>query len=789
MDDPVHFPAYAADWAARLGLLPVPLFDGDQIDRSVLLNGTSGNFCLDTTDDTAPDNRAKAWSANVGHYVRIAKDSVEIQRWDSTFSERERYSIGSIDRDLERFHSYLVSKEPPQQRAVIPHVVRVFRQIRNRDQLASGGNSLRVMLLLIACAASSGERNQIDDSEWAVPENAKGLSETIGESEWTGLVQTLLNPIDSDLRLDLELLIRHAAGPVFQEAHREATLVNAGQIPLPGFTKSPAYVQRADLGVGVHFTPPPLARSVVEQALAALERGHSCTVFDPACGSGEFLREALRQIRLTGFGGQINLIGWDISATAREMANFLLAWEKKKDKGALKFEIKQQDSLTADWPAETDLLLMNPPFVSYEQLTSEQRTTIRRVMGPLARGRVEYSNAFIYKAVQSLRKGAVLGAIIPSSFYESSSAMQLRDWVGEHLSPWVLARLGSQVLFPDAIVDAALLIGKINGGKTDQLLAFWADHRAESTAEGLRHLRKATNSQRLRSSILIDRKGFSIYHAPGLVRASGSWSPKRYSAWTFAKHLTHSPTVGNLFNIHTGARSGLIKAFLLPKEKWLTLPRGEQKYFRPAVVNESIEYGQLNDSVYVFYPYGEFGFDSERELRTRLPRFYASHLARYRESLQSRTSAAQGGEWWEMHRPRGWQQVRAPKIVSVQYGDVGSFGWDAKGDFIVVGGYAWLPRAAMKTAGKFTARLGLAYLALLNSPTFFELVASSSRKVRGGQWDLGNKYLTEVPIPNLASISESEITDSLFRVGSDIHTGENVNWLSLGDLAKQAYGI
>src|SRR2546427_7832130 len=133
---------YTSDWAAQLGLLPVPLFTSDGMDRSVLLNGSSGNFCLDTTADHESDHRAIAWSANVGHYIKIVADEVEIQRWDSTATERERYSLSYITRDLERFHSYLVSKEPPAQRAVIPHVVRVFRQIRNREELASGANSL-----------------------------------------------------------------------------------------------------------------------------------------------------------------------------------------------------------------------------------------------------------------------------------------------------------------------------------------------------------------------------------------------------------------------------------------------------------------------------------------------------------------------------------------------------------------------------------------------------------------------------------------------------------------------
>jgi len=229
---------------------------------------------------------------------------------------------------------------------------------------------------------------------------------------------------------------------------------------------------------------------------------------------------------------------------------------------------------------------------------------------------------------------------------------------------------------------------------------------------------------------------------------------------------------------------------LLPQEKWLQLPKREKNYFRPAVVNESIEAGRLGDVVYVFYPHGAFALESERQLRARLPVFYQAQLLSYRALLEKRGSAAPDQEkWWEMHRPRAWQQVRIPKLVSVQYGDVGAFGWDGKGDFVVVGGYAWLPRAPLKAVGRFSVKMGLAYLALLNSPTFFELVASSSRKVRGGQWDLGNKYLERVPLPNLVPSTGSPIFESLFRMGAEIHSGGELDWDELTELSKSVYGI
>ena len=85
-------------WKINLGLLPMPLsFNSPHEDRYVMLNGTSGNFCLDVSGIAQIRGaRNIAWSSNVGHYVSIGDKSIEIKRWDTSPSSIERIEIHKV---------------------------------------------------------------------------------------------------------------------------------------------------------------------------------------------------------------------------------------------------------------------------------------------------------------------------------------------------------------------------------------------------------------------------------------------------------------------------------------------------------------------------------------------------------------------------------------------------------------------------------------------------------------------------------------------------------------------
>src|SRR6266852_7129548 len=136
-------------WADSLGLLPIPAFPDDDRPRFVMLNGPTGNFCLDLTEESA-DQRATAWSADVGHYVSVFRSSIEVQRWDALASAPERYSTESVLTKLLEFHNYLDRSQPRYERSVVPHVIRIFRMLRSSLQLEEGAPALLAFLAMLA---------------------------------------------------------------------------------------------------------------------------------------------------------------------------------------------------------------------------------------------------------------------------------------------------------------------------------------------------------------------------------------------------------------------------------------------------------------------------------------------------------------------------------------------------------------------------------------------------------------------------------------------------------------
>jgi methylase of polypeptide subunit release factors len=752
-----------------------------------MLNGPTGNFCLDLTGEVS-DKRAIAWSADVGHYVSVAGNDVDVQRWDASPSVIEKYSAQSVMKRLPEFHNYLEKSQPRYEQSVIPHAIRVFRQLRGSLAAKDGTPALIAFLTLLACVTDRVSRADLNLDHWSLSRREHSAAVAIKDNDWELLSDDLMRGrLLDQLILDPRLLLRHAAGQLFQEAHYEATVLP--QLSLPGFGLQPVSVQKGvSASIGVDFTPPSLARMVVEQALRVTNLGKEQVRFlDPACGSGEFLREVLRQVRLSGFKGRIELLGFDISEAACAMARFVLTWEKNEDQYPVAVDIKCVDSLgNISWPSDVDLIVMNPPFVSYEQLTAQDLSRVRSTLGALTKGRVNLSAAFVWRAVTSVKESAVVATLIPASFLDATATSAMRNEMRSFLSPRFIARLGSQVLFRDVLVDAAALVVQKGPSHGDQnAVAFWADHRIESTVAGIRALRRAGRTQGSFTTPVLG-EGFSIYKTP--VFSGSAWSPRSYEAWQLLDRLRGMPTVGDLFSVHTGARPGYLPAFVIDKASWRDLPRKEQRYFRPAVVNESITCGFLRDVQYVFYPYGRYRLESEKELRAELGSYYSRVLQPSRQTLMRRASKREPSRWWEMSESRAWQHQAEPKLVSVYFGKAGSFAYDDSGDFVVVQGFAWLPKPPLKSKSTLHSGLSLAYSAILNSPIMNDFLAAVSNPVQGGQWDLSSRFVKNIPLPNLAKSDNSTVVETLTRLGRSLSRGADVNQEELKQAAQLAYG-
>jgi hypothetical protein len=769
-------------WRAALGFLPVHLSERpDDMGRWVLLNGTTGNFCLDFIGGVgAKAQRDKAWSCDVGHYVSWRNDDIVVTQWDKPGHE-ETYSGRSVVRQVNEFHRYLEKHSPNRSRSIVPHALRVFRQIRTVVPEENNGlRSLRVFLHLLASAADGESRKVNGDLEaWGLNREIVDSSNMISNATWESLHRDLSGiGRPDDLTPDFQLVLNHSAGLIFQDAHIEAQI--SSQLAFPGL-ESPAFVHpKATPGeTGIYFTRSALARTLAEEATRDIPpaQGRELILFDPACGSGELLKECLRLLQLQEYPGRVRVIGWDKSTASVDMSRFGLAWEKRAwPPGRVEIEVVEQDSLSgARWPTAIDILVMNPPFKSWQRMDLEEKARVTQILAESS-NKPNLAMAFARLAVDALGDTGTLAMIVPNSLLESSSAKGVRSALSEALTPQLIARLGEQNVFARAFVDAGMYVGKRRPANDGETAILWTDSRPKSLNHALRGFRKWRDTH----GDATTEEGFSVYHREDVGISGAPWVARQYEAW--ATHESIKSTrltipAKKVFDIKQGVRLGN-DVFIVGREYVRQLEKNESRFFRPAVMNLSLVDASLNDDYYVFYPYTEGlqPIQTEDDLAQHVPTYFEEFLLPAKEKLSSRKSLAKANlSWWELLWHRSWQTKRSPKIVSKYFGGQRSFAFDHTGQFVVVVGSAWLLERGAIEVSITNEEIYFAYLAFLSSAIAYDLLKYASIQVAGGQWDLSNKYTKNLLIPNLAKLAPAQLQE-LVQTGVRISNGEVDNW-------------
>ena len=399
--------------------------------------------------------------------------------------------------------------------------------------------------------------------------------------------------------------MRHAGSEIFQEAHFE--LLRAPSLDLFSYV-GPAEAKSVTRG-SAHFTPAALARCIVEQTLLQLEDlacRKKLIVLDPACGSGSFLHEALRALRRLKFAGAIELVGRDISSAAVSMADFVIRhaaadWSPGRN---IQIDIRVADSLAEPLP-HADVVLMNPPFMSWPSLDDLRRDQMRQVLGSRLRGRGDLSMAFVSHAVQCLTAGGALGVLLPSSLLTLQAAEHWRTDLLEKTDLRFLASLGDYGLFAHALVQvaAAVMYKPMDpAGRRGTTTALVTTNSAEATGNALRTLRR---SDRQKLGIGQD-DAWRLFQVPTeTFQARPTWRLTTPRAEAALSRLLDAGAVrtSDFFTVRQGVLTGDNKAFILDKNSFDALPPNEQRFFKPAVMNHSIQDGRLRLLYWLFYPY------------------------------------------------------------------------------------------------------------------------------------------------------------------------------------------
>lgn len=800
----------AVQWSGRFGLALAPLFESADApdipgEHSVLLDGGFGTFAMSaSTEDLwrMGGPAGWAWSSDIPHHVTVTRDKVAVVRWDAPLDARV-YERGGVERSLDRFYAYLNEDRLRSNRGVVDHLLNFFRRVRSLAHHAGISDARTTDVYLAALGGLiAGELGDQQASAFGLADDALELFARLPvEALEAAKAETAMGQgALSQLALHPSLAIRHAGGQLFQEAHFELLRVSP-DFDLFGLVDAPE--TRSTNRGGTHFTPPALARSIVEQVLANvadLARREHLVVSDPACGSGAFLHEALRALRRVGFKGRLTLAGIDVSPAAIAMARFTLNLSMRdwSPQGGVELRLTVGDALGEAGMPASDVIVMNPPFIAFGSQTAEQREQLRAATDPSA-ARGDYSMAFVARGLDALKPGGVMGSLFPASLLSLKAAAKWRERLAGEGDVRMLASIGDFGLFSHAMVQVACMVVRKGKSSDAPFMALLTENDPAATGEALRQVRKLNGTAPGSPLIESHWSLFPVKAASLLDRAT--WRLPTPATERLLSELSELPlaSVADLFEVSQGIQTGFNEALLLTQEEWQSLPVRERRYFRLATMTDSIQNGKVVRPYHVFFPHTETGplFTDEDAVARTLPTYHQRWLAPSRDRLAARAAIVRSkrSDWWGLMHSRSWAYNSGPRIISKFFSAEGGFVADQDAAYVPVMGHVWTPRAILAETDADALPLGellAAYTALFNSTPFAKLLALFAPHVAGGQFDLSARHVNPMPLPDLRALSLDPRAGR--RIGELSLLGRNVDvadarWRSLTtQIVAEVYG-
>ncbi len=224
---------------------------------------------------------------------------------------------------------------------------------------------------------------------------------------------------------------------------------------------------------GQYFTPRHVVRAIT--AMAAPRDGER--VVDPACGSGAFLRHALRAAP----GARV--VGVDHDPRAVQVARVMLAASGHPAEGAVRADALALGALAGHAPGTFDLVLTNPPFAG--DVGPEGRAGYA-----LAEGRrVERDALFLERCVDLLRPGGRLAIVLPHNKLGGQRWGFLRRWLLCRARVAAVVALGRNTFLPHTAQKTCVLFAvrrqaALAAPPPDESITFFVSDRDGKDAGG-----------------------------------------------------------------------------------------------------------------------------------------------------------------------------------------------------------------------------------------------------------------------------------------------------------------
>ncbi len=571
--------------------------------------------------------------------------------------------------------------------------------------------------------------------------------------------------------------------------------------------------------MGVHYTPPKLARFVAERLVerAILAPGAPLRILDPACGDGELLL-ALREELRHAWSGEVIVYGVEAEELAVHQARRRLAgWNdaevhilhgdflelSAREGGQSQFwESEQPDAICF---RSFDLAIANPPYVRTQILGASTAQRLADRFGLM--GRVDLYHAFWVALTQALCLDGSLGIITSNRFLSTAGGASLRRFLARNYAVNELVDLGDTKLFEAAVLPAVFIGRRV---------ALGSSRSTEREGNFLRVYSCAGSDTHVETYNCANEDVYCLlkHGRPGRYRVSegcfdlargtlqipenpaGVWALTTCDErdWLDRIRCASVGVFGDVSTVRVGVKTTADEVFI--RSDWDALPGEripEPELLHPLLSHEHATRwsrpGERTSEQLILYPHEVVAGVRRPIDLDRYPRARA-YFESCRERLERRTYVLNAGRrWYEVWVPQDPEAWRQTKIVFPDISPESRFYLDTNA-WIVDGDSYWITLRSGIDPAMLYVLLGLANSHIM--ARFHDLAFNN--RLYSGRRRYITQYVSRYPLPRLSSTLMEEfvavvktlVSTSASKTGAAATAHSEVE---LNRLVAQAFGV
>ena len=192
------------------------------------------------------------------------------------------------------------------------------------------------------------------------------------------------------------------------------------------------------------------------------------TILENSCGDGNVLVEIVKRYieEAINFkysnekiknGLENNIFGFEIDKKQFEKCiNNLNLVAKKNGIEDVKWKIYNEDYLKSEVNIQFNFIVGNPPYITYTDLSQEERKFIKEAYETCRQGKFDYCYAFIEHSIKSLSNEGKMSYLIPSSIFKTVFGDKLRSFMSQYIIG--IKDYTKEKIFDNALVKSAIII-------------------------------------------------------------------------------------------------------------------------------------------------------------------------------------------------------------------------------------------------------------------------------------------------------------------------------------------